>query len=281
MAGDSATTKFLLTRELEPGIGIANVGFLLATDRVRKPSTPKRPRRITSPMSNKRRNRGPQNRPAGSPPRARKPATSAAKQHRPNSRAARAAARERTQRRRQIRNVVVGGVIAAAFLGVVFLAVASHASTAGDSTNPSAFVLPRLGGSGKVRLASFVGHPTVVNFFASWCTECAGELPVFAQDAQALRGKVNFVEVNALETGDGLGFVEQHGVTPSTVAAIASDVGGSNGDGLYQALGGTGSMPLSAFYSSTGKLITTHTGAFDASSLSGELEQLYGVTVPA
>ncbi|MDA8354949.1 MAG: hypothetical protein M0Z95_01285 [Actinomycetota bacterium] len=91
--------------------------------------------------------------------------------------------------------------------------------TAGDSTNPAHFVLPRLGSQGKVRLASY------------------------------------------------------------RVTAIASDVGGSQGDGLYQALGGTGSMPMTAFYSSSEKLLATHVGAFDSSTLASELDQLYRIHV--
>jgi thiol-disulfide isomerase/thioredoxin len=161
--------------------------------------------------------------------------------------------------------------------GVIGLAVSSsHSSTAGDSTSPQAFVLPRLGAAGKVRLASYRGTPVVVNFFASWCTQCAGELPVFSQDARSLRGKVDFIEVNALETGDGLSFAQRFGL-PSSVTAVASDVGGSQGDGLYQALGGSGSMPMTAFYSASGSLLTTHLGAYDATTLSGQLDQLYGI----
>lgn len=163
-----------------------------------------------------------------------------------------------------------------ALAGVIALAVLDHGSTAGYKTTAKGWVLPRLGAPGKVRLASYRGTPVVVNFFASWCTECAAELPVFAQDARSLRGKVDFVEINALETGDGLGFAQRYNL-PSAVTAVASDVGGSQGDGLYQALGGSGSMPLSAFYSPQGTLLTTHVGAFDASTLASELGQLYGV----
>ena len=120
----------------------------------------------------------------------------------------------------------------------------------------------------------------VVNFFASWCAVCASELPVFTHDAAALRGKIDIVEVNALETGDGLAFAEQFHLAQA-VAAVARDVGGSQGDGLYQALGGTGSMPMTAFYDAHGHLITTHLGGFDSTTLAGELRQLYGVIAPA
>lgn len=162
------------------------------------------------------------------------------------------------------------------FIGAITVAVVNRGSTAGYSTSTQAWILPRLGGPGKVSLASFRGRPVVVNFFASWCTVCASELPVFAQDAQVLRGKVDIVEVNALETGNGLGFAQRFHLL-SSVTAVASDVGGSQGDGLYQALGGSGTMPMTAFYSAQGALLTTHVGGFDAATLASQLRQFYGV----
>jgi thiol-disulfide isomerase/thioredoxin len=163
---------------------------------------------------------------------------------------------------------------------VTVLAVARHASTAGYDTSPKAFVLPSVGTPGKVRLADFHGHPVVVNFFASWCTQCAAELPAFDADARALRGNVDFVEINALETGNGRMFADRFNLAAS-VAAVAHDVGGSQGDGLYEALGGNGSMPMTAFYGPDGSLLSTHTGSFDAASLAGVLQQLYNITVTA
>jgi thiol-disulfide isomerase/thioredoxin len=114
-----------------------------------------------------------------------------------------------------------------------------------------------------------------VNFFASWCTQCASELPVFANDARHLRGKVDFIEVDSEETGDGLSFAQGFDI-PASVSAVASDVGGGQNDGLYQALGGTGPMPMTAFFSPSGRLVTTHVGAYDAGTLSQQLAQLYG-----
>lgn len=192
-------------------------------------------------------------------------------------RAERDAVRRAAQHRRRVRNVAAGAVGALVLGAVISLAVLGHGSAAGYTTSSTGWVLPRLGAQGKVSLADFRGRPVVVNFFASWCTVCASELPVFAQDARALRGQVDVVEVNALETGNGLAFAQRFGLR-SSVTAVASDVGGSQNDGLYQTLGGTGSMPMTAFYSAQGTLLTTHVGGFDAATLASELRQLYGLT---
>lgn len=189
--------------------------------------------------------------------------------------AASRAAIARKRRRRIIAATAAGTVIFAAAVGLAFF---NQASSAGYRTSITGWSLPRLGASGKVSLSQFRGRPVVVNFFASWCTVCASELPVFAHDGALLRGRVDVVEVNALETGNGQSFARQYNLVQS-VPAVLSDVGGSQGDGLYQALGGTGTMPMTAFYDARGHLLTTHVGGFDSTTLANELRQLYGVTV--
>ena len=183
--------------------------------------------------------------------------------------------------RRRARNRFLASALGAIVLaGALSLALFDRPSSAGYVTTSQNWILPRLDASGHVSLASFHGRPVVVNFFASWCTVCAAELPVFAADAAALKGTVAVVEVNALETGNGSALAAQYHLA-SHVSAVARDVGGSQGDGLYQSLGGTGTMPMTAFYDASGHLITTHVGGFDAASLAQAIHQIYGVTVPA
>lgn len=134
--------------------------------------------------------------------------------------------------------------------------------------------MPRLNGDGDVRLASFHGKPTVVNFFASWCTACQGELPGFATVSRELQGKVNFIGVNSLETGDGLAMARQFGVD---WWPIARDVNGQQASGLHDALGGRG-MPITAFYDANGKLLYVSPGALPETTLRATLQQYYGVS---
>jgi len=91
-----------------------------------------------------------------------------------------AAARKAAIRRKQRRAAAVAaviGVAAAILVTVGVLAFRGHSTPSSSNTTPTAFSLPALNGSGRVRLTQFRGKPTVVNFFASWCSACDSELP--------------------------------------------------------------------------------------------------------
>lgn len=166
--------------------------------------------------------------------------------------------------------------VATAVLVVVGVSAFRGSSTAGASTVPTAFALPRLHGPGQVRLADFRGRPTVVNFFASWCSACDAELPVFAQRARQLRGKVDFVGVDSLETGDKELLVRRYHLDQA-FAALASDIGGSKRDGLHAALGGGNRMPLTAFFDETGALVHVERTAL----VDGDLDRVLGAYFPS
>ena len=188
--------------------------------------------------------------------------------------------RRRTARqRRQTRVRAFAGLVVIVLAVTTVLALSSN-SVEGYKVGATNWVLPSLDGGKKVSLTSLRGKPVIVNFFASWCKVCATELPVFAHDAVRLRGKVDVIEVNALETGNGSSFAQQYGLDQSATAVL-KDVGGAQGDGLYQNIGGAGSLPMTVFYNANGKLITTHLGGYDAVTLSQTLQQLYGISVPA
>ena len=188
--------------------------------------------------------------------------------------------RRRTARqRRQTRVRAFGALVVVVLVAATVLAVSNN-SMAGYKVGATNWVLPSLDGGKKVSLSSLRGTPVVVNFFASWCRVCADELPVFAHDAVLLRGKVDVVEVNALETGNGSSFAQGFGLDHAATAVLR-DVGGTQGDGLYQNIGGAGSLPMTAFYNAKGQLITTHLGGYDATTLAQALQQVYGVAVPA
>jgi cytochrome c biogenesis protein CcmG, thiol:disulfide interchange protein DsbE len=204
--------------------------------------------------------------------------TAAAGKDRPvtSSKHGRAAAVRQAAARRKLRAAVIGvAVLILTAAGV--LAFHGGSQTAGAVTNPAAFSLPALNGNGWVRLARYRGKPVVVNFFASWCTECQAELPGFRQEATALRGKVIFIGVDSLETGDK-NFLPGLFHLAGAFAALSRDAG-PNGNGLHAALGGGNTMPLTAFYGADGRLLDVQRGALvPVGTLKAKIARLFGVT---
>lgn len=167
-------------------------------------------------------------------------------------------------------------VVIALAVGVVALLARSGEPAAPSlptSTDPAAFVLPRLTGAGFVRLSDFRGKPLVVNFYASWCTPCRGELPGFARVSDDLRDRVGFLFVNSQETGDGVEMARQHGVDTQP---LARDTGGVHGSGLHDALAAGGGMPTTAFYDAAGRLRSVYPGALTEASLRERIASLTG-----
>jgi thiol-disulfide isomerase/thioredoxin len=178
--------------------------------------------------------------------------------------------------RRNLRASVIS-VAVLILVAVAVLAFRGGSTTNGAVTNPAAFSLPTLNGNGWVRLAHYRGKPVVVNFFASWCTECQAELPGFRQEAIALKGRVIFVGVDSLETGDK-NFLPSLFHLAGAFAALARDVG-PNGNALHSALGGGNTMPLTAFYGADGRLLDVERGALvPVSLLKAKIAELFGVT---
>jgi thiol-disulfide isomerase/thioredoxin len=164
-------------------------------------------------------------------------------------------------------------VVAIAAVAVAVRASPQAAPSPSINTHKESWQLPRLGSPGELSLASLRGHPVVVDFFASWCYACQGELPEMATVSAQLRGKVTFVGVNSQETGDGLAMARRYGIGWWPLAA---DRGGSQDSGLRDDLGAA-VMPVTAFYSASGKLLEVVPGAISQADLRTRLHDLYGV----
>jgi thiol-disulfide isomerase/thioredoxin len=172
---------------------------------------------------------------------------------------------------------LVAGVAALVTAIVVALNASNTASGAGGVSNPTAFDLPRLDGTGRVQLVAYRGRPVVVNLFASWCPSCQQEMPGFASVAKALSGRVAFIGVDSEDTGDGLGLARRFGY-PTSGIVLAHDIGGPTGTGLHDALRAPG-MPATAFYDANGHLVFKAIAAMPEATLRAELRRLYGVNV--
>jgi hypothetical protein len=91
-----------------------------------------------------------------------------------------------------------------------------------------------------------------------------------------LKGKVNFVGVASMETGDPKPMIARNGID---AWPLARDVGGSQASGLHDALAGSKGLPVTAFYDANGKLLNVQKTGLVGIDLAMSLEDLYGVKV--
>ena len=171
---------------------------------------------------------------------------------------------------------LLGGGIAAIVALVVVLSVVTGENQTGV-TDADAWDLPALDadndpdGDGRITLAEFEGKPLVVNFFASWCVSCDRELPIFRQAVDEFGDDVQIAFINSNETGNWRPMAERNGIDDQI---LIDDIGGGNNNGLYRSLGGTGGMPITAFYDAEGNLFDVVQGEFNATALYAALMQL-------
>lgn len=174
-------------------------------------------------------------------------------------------------RRRAIFGLVGG------FLAVLVLIVTVQWITDSDDQTAAGEPLPdlvftTLDGE-DFAIATIVGQPTVVNFFASWCAPCRAEMPDFEEVHIANQGSVGFIGVNTRETDldDARDVVDDTGVT---YTILLGDDGGPGS--LYQHVTDLGVMPTTAFIDAEGTIVDVHSGVLNAEDLQDRIEEYFG-----
>ena len=122
-----------------------------------------------------------------------------------------------------------------------------------------------------VQLSDFIGEkPVIVNFWASWCPPCKGELPDFEAAYQQYGDQIRFLMVDLT---DG---VQE---TKAAAQALIQNEGFTFPvyfDTMGQATAGYSlySIPVTVAITADGKLLQSHTGALSAQALESLIASL-------
>lgn len=123
-----------------------------------------------------------------------------------------------------------------------------------------------------VKLSDFIGKPTIVNFWASWCGPCKREMPDFEAAYQEQGEKIHFLIVNmtddyreTVETASS--YVEEQGFTFPVY--YDTDYSAST---TY----GVSSIPTTYFLDAEGCIVAYATGMIDAETIQRGIDMIMG-----
>lgn len=120
-----------------------------------------------------------------------------------------------------------------------------------------------------VEYASYSDRPLVINFFASWCPNCIGEMPDFERVHRLLGGDVAFLGVSQSDPRSAsIELARETGITYDT----AIDERGE----FFRAVGGVG-MPTTIFVRPGGEIADIWVGGLDAATLQDLVAEHFGV----
>lgn len=171
-------------------------------------------------------------------------------------------------KKRRIQGVALGlgsVIVVAALLILVW------PEPAVGNTSREDWDLPALEGDERIAIRDYRGKPTVVAFFASWCTVCEHEIPELLALSEQIGDEVNFVGVNTQDRGQGLGDARKWGIAGKW--PIARDINNGNGSALSMVTFGARGSPANVIYDEAGSVVHVQLGGLSSDQVIALLTQ--------
>ena len=135
--------------------------------------------------------------------------------------------------------------------------------------------LQRVDGSGTVNVSDFRGKIVVINFWATWCTPCVGELPHFDDIATEYADEVVVLAIHsAADADDAPKYIENNYPNTNMVFAYDEAFPNTNIDMYYTLLGSGKGIPKTLILDGRGVIQFIHDGALDYNDLVREIEKI-------
>ena len=129
------------------------------------------------------------------------------------------------------------------------------------------FTVPLYGEGGNYTLSEHGGKVRVLNFWATWCTPCVGELPYFAQLYQEYGDTIDVLAMHSdMVTDDVQAFIDAEGLNLLFALDETGDV--------IKSLGGSTQLPMTVVVDQSGKIVYNQVGSVTYEKLKSLIEPL-------
>jgi len=177
-------------------------------------------------------------------------------------------------------SLALAGVLVLAFTGALFLYLNTHRGKPDDGEGTRDRFLPREGSappafslrdvSGNVVDSShFLGKPTVINFFTTWCAPCLEEIPGFVDVYNKYKDRgFELVGISLdTDTRENLpAFVMRHKIEYRILLGDLTTT---------RAYGGVFSLPTTIFLGKDGRIRNVHVGYLGRNAFDSEVRKLF------